>query len=939
MGKKLVVRALLTVALCIWFAGVLWRSPGWAQQAQPAAAADGTIAGKVLDASTGDPIIEAGVEVVGRGKKVRTDLDGKYSITIAPGTYELRIFAPLYRGARLQRVIVQAGRVTKGDVTLSPQGQACIQVVEVVAQADKAAEATQLIERKKSPVVSDNISAETIQKTTDSNAGEIVQRAPGVTVKDNKFFIVRGLDERYTSALLNGSRLSSTDPDKRVVPLDLFPADFIESLSRFKTYTPDLPGDFSGGLADIRLKESPEKFSYSLGISTGANTEATFRKFNTYKGAGIGDYFGFGTEYRELPDNFPNSIVDAPDAQLQAYGRELRDIWNVRTQTALPNFSGNFSVGDSFGPLGVALSGIYTTEYKARNNEIDNEYSLAGDRFVGIDEFTYDVSTFETRLGGVLNTSYKLSPDHRISFRALVDRNTSDEVKTGSGEAIAQPGHRITEQLQYTEQRLAFGQLAGEHHFSVAQIEWRTAFTQTIQNVPDTRIVTRKDGAFINDANGGTRYYTNLEEHLTDSAVDVTIPFTTRLPFTDVWSGLPAKFKFGPAYAYRNHDFRLRRFRYLVRDQSVNALPTETLLAPENIGPFNAVDFQESPQAGLSFSGTHEIAAGYGMFDLPVYPGTKTESGGTVNQVRLVAGVRTDYSYIFLNTVEENSIIPAHIPKNNLDVLPGINLIYSPRDDMNVRFGYSQAVSRPDFREQSPVLYPQARGLRSTVGNPDLVEASIESWDLRWEWFFSPAEIVSFSFFYKSIDKPIEKTVINFAGSEPVDSFENADSGRVTGFEFEGRKNFGWVSPHLTDLNLLLNVTYADSTVTVPKNVNLAQAQTNTQRALQGTSPYVINATLDYGHPLLGTVRLLYNTYGERISAAGANGLPDIFEQPRDEVDFVWLRQITPFGTPLNAKLGIENILNDKYLFLQGDEITQRYRTGVKFSFGLSYSY
>ena len=188
-------------------------------------------------------------------------------------------------------------------------------------------------------------------------------------------------------------------------------------------------------------------------------------------------------------------------------------------------------------------------------------------------------------------------------------------------------------------------------------------------------------------------------------------------------------------------------------------------------------------------------------------------------------------------------------------------------------------------------------------------------------------------------DKPIEKTVTNGISSEPADSFDNADSGHVTGFEFEGRKNFGWLSPRLSDLNLLLNVTYAESKVTVPKNVNQARSQTNTERDLQGTSPYVINLALDYGQPLLGTVRLLYNTYGERISEAGANGLPDIFEQPRDELDFVWLRQINPFGTPLNAKLGIENILNDKYLFLQGDQLQSRYRTGVKFAFGLSYSY
>jgi len=910
--------------------------------------ATGTIAGKVLDATTSDPIIEAGVEVVGQNKKVRTDLDGKYTITIAPGAYELRVFAPLYQGARLQNVVVKAGQVTTGDAALSPQGQAGVEVVEVVAQADKAAETTQLVERKKSAVVSDNISAETIKKSTDSNVGEIVQRAPGVTVKNNKFLIVRGLNERYTSALLNGSRLASTDPDKRAVPLDLFAADFLESLSLYKTYTPDLPGDFSAGLCDIRLKNFPEKLSYSLGVSTGLTTGVSLTPFNTYKGAGTGDYFGFGTDYRELPNNFPSTLRESPNssgARRQAFGQELRDIWTVRTETAIPNFAGNFSVGDTIGPLGVVLSGIYTTEYKAHPDEVDNQYANA-ERVIPITEFTYSIDDFETRLGGVLTSAYKLSEDQQITFRALVDRNTNDVVTVGNGSVEAQGGEpRGTEQLQYTEQRLAFGQFTGAHHFSIAQVDWRSAFTQTTQNQPDTRIVTRQggqDGSFTNDGSGGTRYYTNLEQHFTDSAVDVTVPFLTRLPYTDVWSGLPAKFKFGPAYAYLTNDFQLRRFRYRYPNskstQQVDpTLPTEELLAPDNIGPFNAFDFNEEGLPGDSFSGTQEIGAGYGMFDLPVYSGWKNADGATVHQVRLVAGTRLEYSYIFLHTVNSQGQ-PVHVPKNNLDPLPGINLIYSPRDDMNVRLAYSQSVSRPDFRELSPVQYPSVRGLRPTIGNPLLVEANITNYDARWEWFFSPTEVVSFSVFYKTLEKPIENTVTNTTGGFPADSFDNANSGHVTGLEFEGRKNFGFLTPYLADLNALLNVTYADSSVYVPPT-SAVRAQTNTHRELQGTSPYVVNTAIEYGQPQLGTMRLIYNTFGARIAEAGANNLPDIFEEPRNELDFVWLRQINPFGTPLNAKFGVENMLNDRYYFQQGGLLQSRYRTGAKFNFGISYSY
>src|SRR6202158_5104392 len=266
----------------------------------------GTLSGKAPNKATGDRISEPGIEVVQTGKRVRTDLDGKYVIKLPPGTYELRVFAPLYQGSRLQKVVVRATQVTTADASLMPEGQANVEVVEVVAQADKAAEATQVTDRKKAAVVSDNIAAETITKSPDRTAAEVIKRVPAVTIQNGKFVFVRGLGERYSSALLNGSRLPSTDPSKRVVPLDLFPAEFIESLNILKSYTPDLPGDFSGGLVDIRLREFPDQLTYTIGLTTGANTTATFQRFQTYKGSDL-DYLGLGARFRARPaDNTPD---------------------------------------------------------------------------------------------------------------------------------------------------------------------------------------------------------------------------------------------------------------------------------------------------------------------------------------------------------------------------------------------------------------------------------------------------------------------------------------------------------------------------------------------------------------------------------------------------------------------------------------------------------
>jgi outer membrane receptor protein involved in Fe transport len=299
--------------------------------------------------------------------------------------------------------------------------------------------------------------------------------------------------------------------------------------------------------------------------------------------------------------------------------------------------------------------------------------------------------------------------------------------------------------------------------------------------------------------------------------------------------------------------------------------------------------------------------------------------------------VRVEYSLIRLNTVSDLNGQPTVIRKKNTDPLPGINLVYSPRSDMNVRAGYSQTVARPEFRELSPVLFPEPRGLRQFQGNPDLVQTNITNYELRWEWFFTPTELLSTGFFYKQLEKPIEATA-NTVGSGVVDSFANVDSANLWGFEAETRKDFGFVTPWLKPLSLTLNVAYINSTVT--QGTGEFEVQTAADRALQGQSPFVINAALDYS-PSWMTARLFYNTAGERILNVGAFGLPDLQELRRDQLDAVFVFPLSEIllGAPITAKFGIENILNDRYEQVQGAALQSRWLNGTKFSFGLSYSY
>ncbi|MGH7786617.1 MAG: carboxypeptidase regulatory-like domain-containing protein, partial [Candidatus Binatia bacterium] len=349
---------------------------------KPADAATGrtTIEGTVVDATSAYPVVGATVQVdvVGQKMRAETDLDGRFTLKVPPGTYKLRISADLYRTKVVTDVQVAAGKPTALTVTLPPNVAGNVQVVVVVGAASAANEASELLKRQSASTVGDSISAEAIATAPDSSAAEVVTRLPAVTIKDNKFIIVRGLGERYSSALLNGSRLPSTDPNRRIIPLDLFPGDFIGSLNVVKTYTPDLPGDFAGGLVDLRLADPPSELTYGLSTSLGFNTETTFQEYDTYDGYAA-DWVTFGNVPRDLPDTvkqiFPGETSMPTTTQMQTAVGSLPLNWNTFGATAPPNFSVNGYVGSSYGPVGFNLAATYGWKFQVHRQEVLNSFT------------------------------------------------------------------------------------------------------------------------------------------------------------------------------------------------------------------------------------------------------------------------------------------------------------------------------------------------------------------------------------------------------------------------------------------------------------------------------------------------------------------------------------------------------------------------------------
>jgi len=938
------------IAVVLTFGAAVRPSVG--EDAAPPSA--GTVSGTVIDRGNRQPVIEAGVEVVGTGKTVQTDLDGRYEVRLPAGGYELRIYAPGYQAVRLKDVRVKPGGVTRADAVLAPAGAAGIDVVEVVARRKKAAEASQLTERKEAPVVKDTISRETMAKTAGSEVSDVVQRAPAVTLKDDRFVFVRGLSERYSTALLNGSRLPSPDPLRRAVPLDLFPSEFLDSIGVVKSYSPDLPGDFSGGLIELNLREVPEELTYTVGVSAGANTQTTGQDFLTYRGTSSRDYFAAGDRFRHLrlPDV---DLTEAPLEERLAAGRGLKNVWSPETGEAPPNFGANLSIGDTIGPFGFQFGVVFANEWQTRNDQIRRQLGGGGDPPVVEvqQDLRADTGARLAKLGSVLTAGVELAEGHRLTLSSFVYQNAVDEttVSRGTVDPAPAPPARLSV-LRYTLESLGYGQLAGEHRFTDwLEVDWRTVLSRTERDEPDTRLT-----QYVADSEtppftflfsteqdrGGFRYTNETFEWLSDSNVDFSVPFKTRLPGTDVWRDLPARLKFGPAYSWREREFDQREFRYSPAPDAVDLTrPPEEILAPENLLP-GIVEFEEATDIEDRFRATHEIIGGYGLLELPILR----------DRLRVIGGARVEHSLIRLDTGlitdETTGFCPpgetrctARFQKATLDHLPAVNVVLSPLADMNLRFGWGKSVARPEFRELAPARFPRLPGERQRRGNPALVQTAITSWDARWEWFFSPLELVSAGFFYKELNGPIEPVTV-LIGPDAVDTWVNGGTGELIGFEVEARKDFGFVHPWLKPLSAVANFTWSDSTVDVPAQdfFGLTTLQSSPERPLVGQAPFIANGALDWTQPDAFTARLLYYTADRSIASAGFSGLDDIYFERRDQLDAVLLVPLQRWlGVPLTTRLSVENVFNAPYVFTQGPLVQERYTNGVKFTVGLSYTH
>ena len=910
---------------------------------------DGVLRGKVLSAETGDLLPAASIYVQDPKtnalvKGAPGSLDGDYEIVVPAGTYNVKVSYISYADNLYQRITVEAGKVTKLDLALKAEG---VQGEEILVEAklESNTEESVLLRQQRSPSVSDGISAEQISKTADSDAAEALKRVTGVTIVDNKWVYVRGLGDRYQSTQLNGARMTSTE-SKRVVALDMVPAKLLDNVVTQKTYSADQWAEFAGGVVQVNTRDFPDKFSGELGVTIGLEPASTFKNFRNYPGGHL-DWLGHDDGRRALPDLIQDVASDQKVVQrgrfstagfttdeLKLLGQSFENVWDPRSSTAPLNQGYNVSVGDQFAvaghPLGIIGSLTYGGTYDERE-EVENSYTSSASGVLPYSKYHVERSNYGVDLGGLLNFTYRLTPDQKLSWRNTYTRNAEDEVRVYSGfTPNLGPEEPIQDQrLRFVERDMFATRVEGEHlikplHQSV--FGWRVGYSKSDRDEPDTREVIYKLDPLSSiyrlwdSGQSGQRFFSALDDR------DVTSEFNVGVPLPS-WKWQTAKLDVGAFYSDREREFLARRFRFVPKSQASNpdsvdlSLPAEEIYVPENLSP-TRFQLQEETRNTDAYSAQQIIKGAFVNGDV------------TLNaRLRVIAGIRIEDSDQQLQTFElgNPAFVPVTVQNQKTQPAPAASLVVKLNDQSNLRFAASRTINRPDFRELAPFEYTEFVGGRTETGDTTLVDASIQSYDVRFERYPGLGEMEAVSFFYKDFDQPIEVKVK--PGVSRIVTYGNIEGARNYGVELEYRQGLGRYVEDLRNVDLGLNVTLVNSKVEL--NADDISVNTSHERALQGQSPFVVNGTLAYAFPDQRTqATLLYNVFGKRIASVGANGLPDIYERARHTLD---LTATTSFNHHVKVKFVAKELLNHQHRFVQAGQPTQVWTPGR--SFALSFTY
>lgn len=907
----------------------------------------GYLTGTVLSSEKKEPVDKVKIYVKGFPVDATTDKKGVFNLELPEGNYSLSVIHPDYSTQTVENVVIKAKETVSRTIEVTPAGLELAEFV-VLAPHIEGSVAALVDEQKKSDVIADIVGSEQMSKRGDSNAAAALKRVSGLTIIGGKNIYVRGLGDRYASVELNNMPLPSPNPLKRVVPLDVFPAGVIGSMQVQKTFSPDIPGTFGGGYINIRTRNIPDEDYLKLSIGTEMHSSYGKSAY-TYKD-GSSDWSGFD-DYRKMDSSlvsFAKIKEGTPIASIGSLSQAEQDAMiatikkrEMKPQTTTVPLGKSIAVEVSrnydYGEHGFGILANYA--YKTKSKAVDYNkyrYEVANSKTGELEDTPTSESVVHLyrdsiEHGGMLNLNYEYD-DFKTKYTKFYIHNTTDTMRVNEGTFGENSVEKKEYYLDWEERTINLDQLIGEYSYSlyfdmkfdfgiesaVAQqyqpgnIEYSYYYSNSVDDyvfsLPDSQL----NAEYVTSNDTLSSYYLRNK---------MMFPISSEEDFLEI----------GLVQEDKKREAVIARYR-LDPSTSFNdpagADDIDTILATTDQTLFLNSTEKDQYDASLERQGTYVKAF--------LKPAESLEISGGTRNVKYTQ-LLTRYSVV------DNLVTKEDRTFDLTKELPSFGLKYKFNDSNQFRFAYYKSFITPDIREFVPTTFKHPEQVALISGNEDLIETDIQSYDIRYEYYFDKTDNISFAYFIKNLDNPIEDTQEFSSSGLTKYTFENSKSATMNGFELSWLKKLDFIHNKLEPLSVSGNYTSIDSQVTLTEDQK--DRFVTQSRGLQGLSPQILNLSFRYENDDR-SLNLSYNKMSERLmKVAIKNGNTitgqDDYEYPADILDFVWLEKIKldMFDNEIGFKFKYGNILDGETVWKQEDKITYSYKRGSTISASLSFKY
>lgn len=888
----------------------------------------GSVSGKLIDKEYDhEPLAFANILIKGTTKGTTSDLDGLYRLENLPvGTHTILYSFVGYETQEIQATIV-ANKDTAINVSMNASA-AFLEEIVITSSSKRESETALLLDQMKAVEIKQSIGAQELSRKGVGDVATAVAKTTGVSKQEGSNNIyVRGLGDRYNSTSINGLPVTSNDPEKKNIALDIFSTDIVEFISIDKVYGPKTSGDFAGGNVDITSinYKGNGMFELSLGSNIGTNAINKYNGFNLQDGPSRFGFSSYGVPNNPLGAyNFRNSLVPGKETPFGS-GLGLKA-------------GKSFNIGE-VGKLNVFATANFENGFEYREG-LNQSVNAQGAR---LKSFNQERFSYNTNTTGMFNANYRINSNNNIAYNFLMV-NSSSQIKdsyTGFIRDIAEDDNGLVQRGTYIQNTLFINQLLGNHKLSdKIDFDWGASYNKVEGDMPDR---TQNTLRFTEDAGGYTfaqntitdnhRYYQNLIED--ELAANVALSY--KLGETESGEAR-GKVTLGYNGRIKNRDFEAIQFNF-----RISGLQLNTVVDPNNLDAFlNQNNYANSlftieSFAGLTpqtYTGEQIIHAGFGSVEYKLSDRLSSVVGLRFEKVEQTVSWRTQLDA----SGRKNSF-------NRNEFLPSLVLKYELNEKQNLRLGASKTYTLPQFKERALFIYEDVTEVK--VGNPDLYPSQNFNLDLKWELFPKNTELLSVTAFGKYILDPINE--ITLASSTNDISFLNTgDAGYVYGAEVEMRKDiFNFGTEDANKLSAGFNASYMQThqdldSEKIRRETNYNTNLTHKTSSFTGASDLLVNADLSYVKNFRNDANLMatiaYSFFSDRLYALGVETKGNLVDKSVGTLDFI-------LKTKINKNLGIDltlkNILNPAYKRVQenaAEDITVlSYKRGAFFKLGVNY--